>query len=179
RLLLPFDTGGLSSLGVAFANPNQTQPAVVSRTLRNSQGAVISTDTTTVAAHGHTSFVLPNPSTKAEDQRGVLEVSVSSGQICALGIRGNNGAFTSIEALSPQDPKTKVVSHIADGARWKTTFILVNTDSVPAPFTVKFWKDDGSPFTLKLGDGSSVASVSDTIPVGGSRTIETDGTASA
>jgi len=178
RLLLPFDTGGLS-LGVALANPSQTQSTVVTRTLRNSQGAVISTDTVTVARHGHTSFVLSNPSTKAEDQRGVLEVSVASGQIFALGIRGNNGAFTSIEALTPQDPKTKVISHIANGARWKTTFILVNTYSAPAPFTVNFWKDDGSPFTVTLVDGRSLASVTDTIPVGGSRTIETDGTASA
>src|SRR5262249_29907000 len=156
----------------------QTQGAVVTRTLRNSQGAVISTDTVSVAGHGHVSFVLSNPSSKAEDQRGVLEVSVASGQIFALGIRRNNGAFTSIEALTPQDPKTKVISHIANGARWKTTVILVNTDSVPAPFTVNFWKDDGSPFTVTLVDGRSLASVSDTIPVGGSRTIETDGLAS-
>jgi hypothetical protein len=178
RLLLPFDTGGLS-LGVALANPSQTQDALVTRILRNSQGLPITSDTVTVSRHGHTSFVLSNPSNKPEDQRGVLEISSSSGQIFALGIRGNNGAFTSIEALSPQDPKTKVISHIANGARWKTTIVLVNTDAVPAQFTLNFWKDDGSPFTVTLVDGRSLAQVTDTIPVGGSRTIETDGLASA
>ena len=109
----------------------------------------------------------------------MLEISSSAGQIFALGIRGNNGAFTSIEALSPQDPKTKVISHIANGARWKTTLVLVNTDAVPAQFTVNFWKDDGSPFIVTLVDGRSLAQVTDTIPVGGSRTIETDGLAGA
>src|SRR5207247_1535211 len=105
--------------------------------------------------------------------------SSNSGQLFALGIRGNNGAFTSIEALGPQEVKTKVISHVADGARWKTTIVVVNTDSVPAQFTVNFWKDDGSPFIVTLADGRSVAQVSDAIPVGGSRTIETDGLASA
>jgi hypothetical protein len=177
RLLLPFDTGGLS-LGVALANPSQVQDVIVTRTLRNGQGQVITSDSVTLAHHGHTAFVLANPSNKPEDQRGVLELSSTSGQFFALGIRGNNGAFTSIEALSPQDPKTKVISHIANGARWKTTIVLVNTDSVPVQFTVNFWKDDGTPFTVTLVDGRSLAQVTDAIPVGGSRTIETDGLAS-
>jgi hypothetical protein len=177
RLRLPFDTGGLS-LGVALANPSQTQDITVTRTLRNAQGQVITSDSAPLARHGHTAFVLSNPSNKPEDQRGVLELSSSSGQVFALGIRSNNGAFTSIEALSPQDPKTKVVSHIANGARWKTTIVLVNTDSGPAQFTVNFWKDDGTPLTVTLVDGRSLERVTDTIPVGGSRTIETDGLAS-
>jgi hypothetical protein len=122
--------------------------------------------------------VLANPSSRPEDQRGVLEISSTTGQIFALGIRGNNGAFTSIEALSPQDPRTKVISHIANGARWKTTIVLVNTDSVPLQFTVNFLKDDGTPLTVTLVDGRSLTQVVDAIPVGGSRTIETDGMAS-
>ncbi len=167
RLLLPFDTGGLS-LGVALANPSLTQDIVVTRTLRNGQGQVITSDSLALARHGHTAFVLSNPSAKPEDQRGVLELSSNAGPVFALGIRGNNGAFTSIEALSPQEVKTKVISHIADGARWKTTIILVNTDTVPVQFTVNFWKDDGSPFLRQVVDA---------IPVGGARTIETDGLA--
>jgi hypothetical protein len=175
-LKLPFDTGGLS-LGVALANANAAQDAVITRTLRNEQGVIISTDSLPLVRHGHTAFVLANPSNQPGDQRGVLEISSSGGQIYALGIRGNNGAFTSIEALSPQPPQTKVISHIANGARWKTTIVLVNTDTVPVQFTVNFWRDDGSPFTVTLVDGRSLAQVTDAIPVGGSRTIETNGLA--
>ncbi|HTM49587.1 MAG TPA: hypothetical protein VL285_12925 [Bryobacteraceae bacterium] len=52
-----------------------------------------------------------------------------------------------------------MISHIADAARWKTTLVLVNTDTAPVQLTVNFWRDDGSPFT---------------VPAGGSRIIETD-----
>src|SRR5207244_5241634 len=104
RLLLPFDTGGLS-LGVALANPSLTQDIVVTRTLRNGQGQVITSDSVVLVRHGHTAFVLSNPSAKPEDQRGVLELSSNAGAVFALGIRGNNGGFTSIEALSPQEVK--------------------------------------------------------------------------
>src|SRR5262249_44355846 len=98
RLQLPFDTGGLS-LGGALSNTNQAQDVMVTRTLKNQQGIVISTDTLPLVRHGHTSFVLSNSSNRPEDQRGVLELSSNGGPIFALGIRGNNGAFTSIEAL--------------------------------------------------------------------------------
>ncbi|HTM52040.1 MAG TPA: choice-of-anchor V domain-containing protein [Bryobacteraceae bacterium] len=175
RLMLPFDTGGLA-LGVALANPSANQDAVVTRTLRNGAGQVISTDSLTVAKHGHTSFLLSNSSTKPEDQRGVVEFS-SPQPIYALGIRSSGGAFTSIEALGQVEAKNKVISHIANGARWKTTIILVNTDSAAAQFTVNFWKDDGSAFSVSLVGGGTVASVTGTIPAGGSTTIETDGLA--
>jgi hypothetical protein len=185
RVLLPFETGAANlNLGVALANPSQTQDITVTGTLRNGQGQVITSSTTPLARHGHTAFVLSNPSSRPEDQRGVLELSSSAGQVFALGIRGNNGAFTSIEALTPQDPKNKVISHIANGqipgsGSWKTTIVLVNTASSPVQFTVNFFKDDGSPLTVTLVDGRSLSQVVDAIPVGGSRTIETDGLASA
>src|SRR4029434_6905735 len=57
--------------------------------------------------------------------------------------------------------------------------ILMNLDSAPAAFTLNFWKDDGSAFPISLTGRGTMATVTDTIPVGGSRNIETDGTASA
>ena len=80
--------------------------------------------------------------------------------------------------VSPGVSNTQVISHIADGAKWKTTIILINLDSVPAPFTVNFWRDNGTAFPISLTGRGPLATVADTIPVGGSRTIETDGTAS-
>jgi len=74
---------------------------------------------------------------------------------------------------------TQTISHVADGQGWRSTIILVNTDTVAAPYTVSFWKDTGtagsgigsSAFSLVLTPAS--APLSGTIPVGGSVTIQT------
>ena len=97
RLVLPFQNG--LDLGIALANANMTQDLGITRTLRNEQGQLITSDAVTVSHRSHTAFLLANPSTKPEDQRGVVEFSATN-EFFDLGIRGNNGAFTSIRALS-------------------------------------------------------------------------------
>jgi hypothetical protein len=97
RLVLPFQSG--LDLGVALANANTTQDLGITRTLRNEQGQLITSDSLMVMRRAHTSFLLANPSTRPEDQRGVVEFSATH-EFFDLGIRGNNGAFTSISALS-------------------------------------------------------------------------------
>ena len=70
------------------------------------------------------------------------------------------------------------IPQVADGSGWKTTIVLVNTDSDPAPYTLSFRDAFGIPIALPLQGIGPVTSYSDVIPVGGSRTIETQGTAS-
>ena len=60
---------------------------------------VFSSDVVSLSRRAHTAFGLTNPSARPEDQRGVVELS-SSVEFFSLGIRGNNGAFTSIRALN-------------------------------------------------------------------------------
>jgi len=69
------------------------------------------------------------------------------------------------------------IPQVADGSGWKTTIVLVNTDSEPAPFTLSFMKSDGTSLTMPLDQIGPARDYSDVIPVGGSRTIETQGTA--
>ena len=97
RLVLPFQ-GGLD-LGVALADASLAQDASITRTLRNEQGQMITSDSVSLLHRTHTAFGLANPSTRPEDQRGLVEFS-SGVEFYSLGIRGNNGAFTSIRALS-------------------------------------------------------------------------------
>ena len=66
------------------------------------------------------------------------------------------------------------ISQIADGAGWKTTIILANTDVVPANFTLNFWQANGTGLTLSIG-GQGMQQVTGTIPVNGTVTIATDG----
>jgi len=101
RLMLPFDNSAGLALGVALANPSTTQDTTVSVTLRNENGVVISNEPAiSLPHHTHTSFVLPVRSSRPEDIRGVVELDSSGGAIFVLGVRSNNGAFTSIRALA-------------------------------------------------------------------------------
>ena len=62
------------------------------------------------------------------------------------------------------------------GAGWRTTITLVNLDTVPASYTLRFYSNEG---TLALpfdGETGRLESLSGTIAVGGSRTITTTGT---
>jgi hypothetical protein len=70
------------------------------------------------------------------------------------------------------------IPQVADGNGWMTTIVLVNTDSDPAPYTLSFRNAYGSPVALPLQGIGTVSNYSDVIPVGGSRTIVTQGTSS-
>jgi hypothetical protein len=74
--------------------------------------------------------------------------------------------------ISPSD---LIVPQVADGGGWDTTIILVNTDSEPAPFTLKLWRPDGEPLLLPLEGIGGVSQYSDTIQVGGTRILQTTG----
>jgi trimeric autotransporter adhesin len=69
---------------------------------------------------------------------------------------------------------TDVVAHAADGNNFKTTFILIDTDSSAAPYTLRFDDESGnipsSPVPLAVG------SLEGTISAGGDITVSTAGT---
>ena len=71
------------------------------------------------------------------------------------------------------------IPQVADGNGWKTTIVLVNTDTDPAPFTLSFRNAFGIPVAMPLQGIGPVSNYSDVIPVGGSRIIETPGTSSS
>src|ERR1017187_3197674 len=99
---------------------------------------------------GHNSFVIPTTA----GTTGVAEFD-SSVAVVGLGIRSHGGAFTSVEALSSVPVGGKTITHIADGQGWNTSVVLVNTDTVPANFTITFRNDAGTALTLPLGpDGN-------------------------
>ncbi|MBI2680077.1 MAG: hypothetical protein HYX25_03600 [Candidatus Solibacter usitatus] len=90
---------------------------------------------------------------------------------------GGNGYSThvGIDNWSMTLVATRTISHIADGAGFRTTFILLNTDVNPANFTLNFWSDAGAPLTLDLVADGVTASLSGTIPPHGARFIRTAG----
>jgi hypothetical protein len=71
-----------------------------------------------------------------------------------------------------------VIPQFVDGASWKTIVTLVNLDTTPTVYTLKFYADDGTSMVIQTtaGTGSTIAG---TLPVGGSQVIETAGSKSA
>ncbi len=175
KLQIPYQVGNGLSLGVALANTNTTQTANITEVIRDQDGNQLSSRTLTLGPLNHTAFNPTIPSSATVG--GVVEYDASV-NIFGLGIRsapeGSGLAFTSLDAVVPQAASTKTISHIADGGGWRSTIILVNTGTVPAPYTVSFWDDTGSPYVPPLASGSATG----TIPVGGSTIIETADTAS-
>ena len=166
KLEIPYETGNGLALGVALANPSTTAEATVTEVVRDETGNQLSTRSFKLPAHNHTAF---NPTAlNTVSGRGVVEYD-STGSIYALGIRAAGGAFTSLDAVLPQAASTKTISHIADGGGWRSTIVLVNTDTTSASYTVNFWNEAGAAYSPTLSLGSK----SGTIPVGGSVTIRT------
>ena len=104
-----------------------------------------------------------------------LIASQSSASVTVLNPgAGASIAVTFIVSGASGAGNVQIISHIADGGGWRSTIILVNTDSVPASYSVNFWSDLGAPYLPPLASGTTSGS----IPVGGSTTIETADAAS-
>ena len=102
KLMLPFDVGSGFALGVALANPSLTQDATITYTLRDETGNPIPNNppqSISLPRHQHTSFVLPVNLNGAAELKGVVEFDSPNGAVFVLGIRANNGAFTSVRAV--------------------------------------------------------------------------------
>lgn len=181
KLFVPFDQTVKQfsfATGVALANPASTD-ATVSVTFTDEFGQTIPVSgQILVPAYGHYAAVLGDVFPQIRGKRGVVQL-VANTNLYGLGIRFNGGAFTSIEALANVAPGPKIISHLANGQGWKTTILLVNTDTKPAQFTLAFWKDNGAALNLPLGPYGTVAAVSGTIGPGNSQIIETDGSGSS
>ena len=58
----------------------------------------------------------------------------------------------SIAAVAPAG--RQIIAQIADGAGWKTTITLVNLDTVPANYTLRFFASDGALLRLPFEGGT-------------------------
>ena len=112
KLLIPFDVGGVMALGIGLANPNPSNDAQITLTMRTEQGTTIPMTITDVnnnfsptavssfslAKRSHRA-ILAKPLNATGEVRGVIELNANV-PIYALGIRFNGLAFTSMRALS-------------------------------------------------------------------------------
>lgn len=188
--LLAFDNTAGVVLGVAVQNISGmafTIPVII----RDDTGAVISPPgmTLSLAANGHNSFVLSDQYLFTANKRGTIEFDTPSrGRISVLGIRttplNNTFTLTTIPALANISNKGGSIAHIATGAGWQTTFVLVNTGTSSAQATLKFFATGtGAPLSIPLkfpqtGNSSTANSISQTLAAGATRVVQSTAPAS-
>jgi len=74
------------------------------------------------------------------------------------------------------NPPVRTIPHIANGAGWRTTVILVNTSTQAANFDLKFWDNNGKALALDLGSDGTTADLGGVIQPGVARFIRSAGT---
>lgn len=181
--LLAFDNTGQLVTGVAIANL-AANAANVHVLIRNDSGQQIGTGSIELAAQGHASFLLTDPQQGfpvTANQRGTVEFDTpQGGQISVLGLRANGLALTSLPMLANVGTGGGTMAHVASGGGWQTVLTLVNTGSVPANATLKFFDDNGNALPLPLtfpqtGTTATESIVEQLVPAGGIVLIETQG----
>jgi hypothetical protein len=184
--VLAFDNTGTLSTGLAVANLG-TGAVSIGVVIRDDTGVEIGTGTVSLAAQGHNSFMLTDPTygfPVTANRRGTVEFDTpANGQISVLGLRANGAAITTLPVLANVGTAGGTMAQVASGNGWQTLFTLVNTGATAANATVKFFDDNGNPLSLPLSfpqTGATVteSSVSQTLATGASLVFVTQGLAS-
>ena len=188
--LLAFDNTENLVLGVAVENLSAAY-AVIPVVIRDDTGAVISAPGVTISlgASGHYAFVLSTQFPVTANIRGTIEFDTpAGGRISVLGLRFTppNNALTTIPALANVGTGGGSIAHLASGGDgWQTTFVLVNTGTSAAQFTLSFFADlTGAPLSLPMsfpqptgGTPTVAPSLTQSLPAGATRVIVSNGAA--
>jgi len=177
HFFVPFDNTQNAVTAMALTCPSGFSPNGLTVTLWYSDGPA---DIVLVSFTGmHQSFTMPAQFPTTKGRSGVAEFFVGI-PLYAVVFRFNpTGAFTALDVVQPgalSPSITRTLPHAADGNQFKTTVLLTNTATQPAPYVLKF--DDGQgnapspPVALELG------SLTGTVPANGLVTIRTAGTGS-
>ena len=181
--LLAFDDTNTVVTGVAVGNVSP-QNANIGVIIRDDTGKTIGTGSVSLNGNGHTSFLLPAQFPVTANIRGTVEFDTPpGGQISALGIRFTPpGTLTTIPTLANVSATGGLISHLASGAGWETTFVLVNAGASAAQARLSFFGDSGSALSLPLtfpqsngGVPATQSTLAQTIAPGASLWVQSTG----
>ncbi|MEX2263679.1 MAG: hypothetical protein WD696_17115 [Bryobacteraceae bacterium] len=145
RFLLPFDNSGTVGqrfdTGFAILNAGSAATAV-SVTVRGEDGLprTPQAESIQLGPLEHRAFSLPDRIPSTAGSRGVVEFISDSSDIAGLGLRFSPlRNFTSFETVASGTTDSRKLTHIADGAGWKTRIVLVNpSQGGPVNVQVRF-----------------------------------------
>jgi photosystem II stability/assembly factor-like uncharacterized protein len=187
--------GGMMDIATGFAavNPN-SKIATLQLKLSDSAGTTLAQGSIQLAAGGYIAkfleqlapnFVLPDGFAK----NGLGTLSIASDQpvsILALRLTRNQRNDLLLTSTPIADLSKTASSgplsfpQIADGGGYQTTLILMNTSNAVQSGVVRFFKDDGSPLSMRMISAKTTAAqIQYSIQSGGFLWLQTDGTPSS
>ena len=171
-------------LGIAITNPNDKE-AQLTFTLRREDGFVIgSPQTLFIPGRRQISrFVTQLFTGLPSEINGTLEVSSTLG-VVVVALRFRGTAFSTEPLFDTAGGGTLpeitagvggagsfILPHFAAGSGWATEIVIVNTTEVQASVRVDFFKQDGSPMTVRLNGSSRTTFFNLTLQAGGVFTL--------
>uniref|UniRef100_Q028E6 BACON domain-containing protein n=1 Tax=Solibacter usitatus (strain Ellin6076) TaxID=234267 RepID=Q028E6_SOLUE len=181
HFFLPFDNTTGAVTAAAITNAGTAAVSSVTVTLRYDDGTSETIPWgSSIAAKSHRAFTMVQQFPHSGGKSGVAEFN--SGQpLHSVVFRFNSTqAFTAVDTIAAGTQSgvqfvatTRAIAHAADGNSFKTAFLLTNTDTATASYTLRLYGEDGNPpparFELQTG------TLTGTIPPGKSVTIRTAG----
>jgi len=175
HFFVPFDNTGASTTSIGFVNPSPTQAATVNFTVRYASGGTDNIPAFNMIPLQQIANTVIGIWPGTAGQRGMIEVNATT-PIGMVAFRFQGSALTLFDTIGPtaagSTPVTSTIAHSADGNNFKSTFLLTNSGTVAAPYTLSILNATGQPQTF----GFDVASpLSGTVPAGSTLTIDTTG----
>jgi len=174
HFFFPFDNvGAVTSIG--FVNPSQTVTATVNFTMRYDTGGTDTVPPITMNPMQQIAEPVSSIWGPAAGRRGLGEVN-SNTALGLVAFRFQSAALTLFDTIpvtaGGSTPITSTIAHTADGNGFRSTYLLTNSGTVAAPYTLAIMGPSGQPETF----GFDVADpLSGTVPAGSTLTIDTTG----
>jgi hypothetical protein len=185
--VLPVDTTGSFNTGLALFNLSGAD-AVITMTLRGTNGLPAATTPLTLNSHYHTAKFISGAGQlfpTISNFQGTLLIQ-SPVPIAAMVLRQNLTplSYTSLPVVPTSSTKlTLNLAHVANGTfaggSFKTSFLIFNISTSPANVTLTLTQDNGTPLIVTIpgrGTGSSFPFTN--LAAGGSLFLQTDGSGS-
>lgn len=175
------DNTDVAVSGYAVANTGNT-PAALDLTLRDNRGMVVDHARISLPPKQHIAeFAYQRfPQTAPSGFEGSIEFK-SDRYVAAVALRYDSVSqlvapqvFSTIPVLVDEAATTLYFPQVADGAGYRTNFILVNPQDTAAVATLQFYRSDGTPLSLAFG-GTPRTSIAVTLNARGVARLLTDG----
>jgi len=178
NFFFPFDNASGATTSIGFVNPSSTQAATANFTVRYSTGGTDVVPAFTINPLQQMAQAVTGIWPNTAGQRGMIEVN-SNTPIGMVAFRFQGSAFTLFDTIPPtaggSTPITSTIAHSADGDNFKSTFVLTNSGTVAAPYTLNIFNATGQTETFNFDVANPLTG---TVPAGSTLTIDTTGAGS-